>query len=263
MTAPPEPSARALARSFDSVAAQYGSSRPGYPSALFDAVEDLAGRPLQGADVLDVGAGTGIASRLLRDRGARVTAVEPGPGMAAELRAASPGLPLVRADGDALPCADSSFDLVAYAQSWHWTDPDRSVPEALRVLRPGGALALWWNVPDPDVPWAAEQEERLARALPGYHGPGLRHEASDILHGQGHRPRSAAVHWVRRVPLDVHLAHLGSRSSFAVLGPEGARPVLEAEREALLAHFPDGEVPEAYVVDLHVVIRPGRPAASA
>jgi hypothetical protein len=65
------------------------------------------------------------------------------------------------------------------------------------------------------------------------------------------------------VPLDVHLAHLGSRSYFNVLGPERARPVLDAEREALLAHFPDGEVPETYVVDLYVVTRPRTSAASA
>lgn len=81
--------------SFDAAAAQYDAARPGYPPALFDAVEDLTGRPLRGSRVIDVGAGTGIATRLLRERGARVTAVEPGPGMAAQLRSALPDIPLV------------------------------------------------------------------------------------------------------------------------------------------------------------------------
>ncbi|MGC5412996.1 SAM-dependent methyltransferase, partial [Streptomyces sp. DT225] len=73
----PGPS-RAL--SFDRAAAQYAAARPSYPDALFDAVEDIAGRPLRGARALDVGAGTGISTRRLLDRGARVVAVEPGPG---------------------------------------------------------------------------------------------------------------------------------------------------------------------------------------
>lgn len=151
------------ALSFDRAAARYGTARPGYPDALLDAVEELAGRPLRGSRALDIGAGTGISTRRLHDRGARTVAVEPGPGMAAELRRTLPGVPLVRGDGNHLPFATASADLITYAQSWHWTDPARSAPEAVRVLRPGGALALWWNVADDAVPWIAEQDTRLRR----------------------------------------------------------------------------------------------------
>lgn len=153
--------------------------------------------------MLDVGAGTGIATGLLTGRGARVTAVEPGAAMAAELRAAHPAIPLVRALGDALPFPDDAgFDLVGYAQAWHWTDPARSVPEAMRVLRPGGALALWWNIPDPDVAWAAEQEARIARRLPEYHDQGVSQETPDLIRdlGLGLRPATRVLHWTRRVP---------------------------------------------------------------
>ncbi|MFD5399393.1 class I SAM-dependent methyltransferase [Streptomyces sp. NPDC127097] len=253
------PQHAALARSFDAVAAQYAAARPGYPPALFDAIEELAGRPLSGARVLDVGAGTGIATGLLADRGARVTAVEPGAAMAAELRAAHPAVPLVRALGDALPFRDDAgFDLVGYAQAWHWTDPARSVPEALRVLRPGGALALWWNVPDPDIDWAAEQEARIARRLPGYHAHGVAPEAPDLIRdlGLGLHPVSRVLHWTRRVPVDTHLAMLGSRSYFSAIGPAAAAPVLASERAALREVFPDGIVEEAYALDLTVTLRP-------
>ncbi|SOE11985.1 SAM-dependent methyltransferase [Streptomyces sp. 2323.1] len=255
----PPPAHAALARSFDAVAAQYAAARPGYPPALFDTIEELAGQPLAGARVLDVGAGTGIATALLTARGARLTAVEPGAAMAAELRAAHPGTPLVRALGDALPFADDAgFDLVGYAQAWHWTDPARSVPEALRVLRPGGALALWWNVPDPDVGWAVEQEARIARRLPGYHQHGVAPEAPDLIRGLGLGldPVCRVLHWTRRVPLDTHLAMLGSRSYFSAIGPEAAAPVLADERTALLDVFPDGIVEEAYALDVTVTLRP-------
>ncbi|EDY42451.1 methyltransferase [Streptomyces sp. SPB074] len=122
--------------SFDSAAARYAAHRPSYPSALLDAIEELAGFSLVGVRVADVGAGTGLGTRVLAARGARVVGVEPGGGMAAQFRAGLPSVPLVRGDGNALPLGSSSLDAVTYAQSWHWTDPLRSVPEALRVLRP-------------------------------------------------------------------------------------------------------------------------------
>ncbi|MFG2225926.1 class I SAM-dependent methyltransferase [Streptomyces sp. NPDC048644] len=253
------PDTAALARSFDAVAAQYAAARPGYPPELFDAVDELAGRPLSGARVLDVGAGTGISTGLLAARGARVTAVEPGAAMAAELRSAHPGVPLIRGLGDALPLSGGAgLDFVCYAQSWHWTDPAHSVPEALRVLRPGGALALWWNVPDPDVPWAAEQEDRLARRLPGYHRHDVVRRAPDLIRrlGLGLRPVLRTVRWTRRIPVETHLAMLGSRSYFATIGPAASAPVLADERAALLEVFPDGVVEEAYAVYLTVALRP-------
>ncbi|MFE3252952.1 class I SAM-dependent methyltransferase [Streptomyces sp. NPDC059209] len=242
------------ALSFDAVAGQYDAARPGYPPVLLDAVEELSGRSLRGSRVLDVGAGTGIATRLLRGRGADVTAVEPGPGMAARLRRALPGTPLVRALGDALPIADASVDLVTYAQSWHWTDPARSVPEALRVLRPGGALALWWNIADPAVPWVAAQERRLhlVAGAGAHSSEGRRAESPpDGL------PRvRREMRWTRTVPLDTHLANLGSHSLFRVLGDDATAECLAGERAELLKVFPGGLVEEAYVVELTVTLRP-------
>ncbi|MFF8844708.1 class I SAM-dependent methyltransferase [Streptomyces sp. NPDC015127] len=241
------------ALSFDSAADQYDSARPGYPPALFDAVEELAGRPLTGARTVDVGAGTGIATRLLRERGARVTAVEPGAGMAARFRRSLPGVPLVRGLGDALPLADASADFITYAQSFHWTAPARSLPEALRVLRPGGALALWWNIADGDVPWIAAQAERLRRDFGGAaHGA-----RDDRALPDGVPCAERRLHWTRRVPLDTHLANLGSHSLFLVAGKDAARAFLDRERAELLRLFPDGTVEEAYAVDLTVTRRPG------
>ncbi|MFJ9680303.1 class I SAM-dependent methyltransferase [Streptomyces sp. NPDC101194] len=249
----PPSSSRAL--SFDRAAAQYAAARPGYPSALVDAVEELAGRPLRGARTVDVGAGTGISTRLLHDRGARVVAVEPGRGMAEELHRALPHVPVVRGDGNRLPLATASADLITYAQAWHWTDRSRAGSEALRVLRPGGALALWWNVFDHAVPWTAEQDARMRRFLgAGESAHGSPVPSRDLPPEFGFVRR--LVPWARRVPLDTHLANLGSHSAFLVLGEEPTRRFLAEERDRLAAVFPDGTVEERYVVDLNVAIRP-------
>ncbi|SEB62914.1 Methyltransferase domain-containing protein [Streptomyces sp. 2131.1] len=239
------------ARSFDTTAASYAANRPSYPSDLFDAVEELTGRPLEGACVADVGAGTGLATMLLRARGASVIAVEPGPGMASQFRLSLPDVPLVIGDGNNLPLASGSVDVLTYAQAWHWTDQRKSVPEALRVLRTGGALALWWNDSDSTIPWIANQDARLSRLFDADDSPhdpmarfrGLPSEL-DFVHRH--------VPWTRSVPLDMHLANLASYSDFLVLGKQATNTFIARERDILTEVFPNRMVEEHYVVSLAV-----------
>ena len=257
----PSPQTRTTrAHSFNTAAAQYAANRPSYPPTLFDTIEALADRPLSGARAVDVGAGTGIATTLLRARGADVIAVEPGEGMAAEFRRTLPDIPLVRGTGDALPLADASADFLTYAQAWHWTDPAHSVPEALRVLRPGGALALWWNTDALDIPWIAAQAKRVEEYFGGAHGNkqgtgGIPTELA--FAGAPEAPDHAhrVVRWSRRVPVDTHLANIGSHSVFLVLGAEGTETFLTDERAPLLEVFPDGQVEEVYDVLVIVATR--------
>ncbi|MEV6796209.1 class I SAM-dependent methyltransferase [Streptomyces sp. NPDC051320] len=251
------------AHSFNAAAAQYAASRPSYPPAVFDAIEQLTERQLTGTRVADVGAGTGLATALLRGRGADVIAVEPGEAMAAECRRALPDVPVVRGDGNALPLADASHNLITYAQSWQWTEPARAVPEALRVLHGDGAVAIWWNTTAFDVPWIRAQHERIARFCGTKPHPATRPDDSDAIRLAGLtglRVARRQVRWTRVVPLDTHLANIISRSAFLVLDEPRRHVFLDDERRRLREALPDGTVEETYLVDLLVAARPQRQA---
>ncbi|MFF9774850.1 class I SAM-dependent methyltransferase [Streptomyces sp. NPDC013978] len=257
----PHPSHTTRAHSFNTAAAQYAANRPSYPSTLFDTIEALSPRPLHGSRTVDVGAGTGISTTLLHARGAHVLAVEPGAGMAAQFRHTHPHLPLVRGDGNALPLATASTDFLTYAQSWHWTTPSRSVPEALRVLRPGGVLALWWNTDAVDIPWIADATTRIHRFLDVDPATPIEKSGSGapaaLTDTAGHLDFTRRhIRWSRQVSLDTHLANIASHSAFLVLGEDATAEFFAEERAHLRRLFPTETIEETYEVDLLLAIRP-------
>jgi SAM-dependent methyltransferase len=230
----------------ETTARHYAAARPGYPSELFDALDELLGHRLAGADVVDVAAGTGISSRQLAERGARVTAVELSGAMIAQLAAASPGVRAVQGSGHALPLADGSADLITYAQAWHWMDPAQALPEVRRVLRAGGVLAIWWNQTDRTSGWAKEQAERITAAVPGWdQGDGITSTRVAALDKALPREHSFRFPWQRTVPIETHLSNLASKSYIAELGDD-LEPFIDAERRILAERFPEGEVTEHF-----------------
>lgn len=130
---------------FDRQADAYDRARPPYPDALYDALR-RAGVLRGGARVLDVGAGSGQATETFARAGASVTAIEPGPALAARL---SERLPDVRIIPGTLEEADlpvAAYDAAICATAFHWLDPDLALPRLHAALAPGGLLAVWWNV---------------------------------------------------------------------------------------------------------------------
>jgi|SRR5665213_110686 len=237
---------------FDVVAAQYDAGRPGYPDEMFEALQQFAGFSLASARVADVGAGTGIASRGLIRRGAHVVAVDHGVRMLATLRGRTPEAQVVLADANALPFADHSFDLVTFAQSWHWVDLDRAPAEVTRVLRPGGALAVCWNVAQIGVEdWHDAHRARL-RQLGANDAVGSRLEEvwKSVPSAFGDREvLTAHFPWQRRISKQVMLDEIASKSYVAALGAKDAAAYLEGE----CALLPDGELTQPFVTRLAVV----------
>jgi SAM-dependent methyltransferase len=132
---------RERAELFGKEAERYDRSRPSYPEALID---EVLGSSPQGLSVLDVACGTGIASRQMAERGARVLGVDLNAGMV-EI-AERHGIVAEVAAFEKWDPAGRTFDRVVCAQAWHWLDPEASLEKAASVLRANGRLCLFWNV---------------------------------------------------------------------------------------------------------------------
>jgi SAM-dependent methyltransferase len=149
---------------FDARAERYDRARPPYPPALWAAVGEFV-RP--GSDVIDLGAGSGQATAGLLRLGARVTAVEPGPALAAILRRRFPDVPLLPATAETADLQAAGFDVAVVATAVHWFDLTVVLPRLHRALRPGGRLAVWRNAfGDPTVapsPFRRRLAELVAR----------------------------------------------------------------------------------------------------
>jgi SAM-dependent methyltransferase len=132
---------------FGEVAERYDRYRPSYPDALIDDVASLAG--LDGtATVLEVGSGTGKATRMFAARGMGVLGIEPDAAMAALARhntSAYPNVEVVEADFEDWDPRGRTFPLVFSAQAWHWVDPAVGYAKVGEVLSPRGLLAPFWN----------------------------------------------------------------------------------------------------------------------
>lgn len=230
---------RQLATSFGSVADVYERSRPGYPP---DAVRWLVGdTPVQ---VLDLGAGTGKLTRFLRDAGHDVIAIDPSEPMLRRLMTALPGVPALLGTAEAIPVPDASVDVVAVAQAFHWFNYDVAMPEIARVLRPGGRLALVWNIRDASVSWVdelwtlinPEEPRRIELAEIG----------GDAVFGVGNlfsSVESVTFSHTQRLDRDGLLGLVTSRSYVAIKAPEERAPLLDAVSAIYDEHAgPDGIV---------------------
>jgi SAM-dependent methyltransferase len=136
---------------FTTRADAYVAARPSYPLTAIDAILAGLGEP-QALTVADIGAGTGISSRLIAQRGPRVLAVEPNATMRAS---ADPDARVEWIDGtaEATTLASGSVDAAVAFQAWHWVDHAAGVAELQRIVRPGGALAAVYNERDESDPF--------------------------------------------------------------------------------------------------------------
>ena len=243
----------AAASGFATAADAYERGRPGYPEkAIAWMAERLDLR--EGRDVLDLAAGTGKLTRTLVPFGARVIAVEPIDEMREQLFRALPDVDAFHGTAESIPLPDESVDAVTCGQAFHWFRAEEALKEMHRVLRPGGGLALVWNVRDLADPLQKRVHEILephGRGINTHRGldPRKAIEGSELFGPVEHRSwpyvqRLSRAHLVDRV---------ASISYIAILDPDSRAEVLSQVLAAAEGLPEPISIP--YTTDIYIAIR--------
>jgi SAM-dependent methyltransferase len=143
----------------------YVKYRPSYPAETIAYLYETVGFRADCA-AADIGAGTGIFSRLLAEKGTRVMAVEPNRAMRAAAEQALGALPnfqAVEGSAEETGLPDQSVDFIVCAQSFHWFDRQAAQKEFRRILKPGGKAVLIWNTRLTQGTPFLEQYDRLLK----------------------------------------------------------------------------------------------------
>lgn len=216
----------------------YRRGRPSYPD---DAVGYLVGELGigEGRDILELGAGTGKFTELIALSGARVTATEPVAAMREALERNCPTVTILDGTAEAIPLPDASADSAVAAQSFHWFDGDRALPEIHRVLREGSSLGLIWNVRDEASDWSEQLTaifDRLSGDNPRYRD-GRWREAFEQTHLFGPLHHRVAYHLHHLTP-EAFMDRVLSVSYVASASDE-ERERVRAEVSEMLATDPE------------------------
>ncbi|WP_152360252.1 class I SAM-dependent methyltransferase [Microlunatus speluncae] len=251
---------------FDESAPVYQSARPAYPSELFDELITLT-KITPAAEILEIGAGPGLATVDLARRGFKITALEPGERLAEQARhnlAAHPAVSVITSGFEPWQSpAGATYDLVFAANAWQWVDRELRWAKAARLLTPGGHLAIFGAhhaFPDGFDPFFTEIHQvyvELGEAVGDWPPPPPRLVNGDLIDegiASGHFRRVAQrmFVWPVRYTVDSYLALLDTFANHIVMEP-AKRQQLYAEVRRLLAQRPDGQVTRHWISQLAVL----------
>lgn len=227
------------ARSFGSVAAAYERYRPEYPESLVRLVREYAARPIRSA--LELGAGTGKATRVFVQQGIPVMATDPDAAMLTELRRAVPGVQTIAATLEELPHI-GPFDLVLVAAALHWTEPEGRWDRIAELLVPGGVFASFGGAPyladsalDDAVkaaqrPWLVDESPPGPTTVSnGMHWPATELMADVRFTGV----REVMIERRLQLPADDWVGYLSTVSAYLVLGEMDRAAALDAIAKTL------------------------------
>jgi SAM-dependent methyltransferase len=223
---------------FSAGAATYAAGRPDYPQEIRSWLVDELGLE-SGKSALDLAAGTGKFTFYVLATGASVVAVEPVDAMREQLVQRFPGIDARSGSAQHIPLEDDSVDAVVCAQAFHWFATAEAVREIGRVLRPGGAFGLVWNVRDDRVPWVRE----MGRIMKPFEGDTPRFSSQqwrNVFPAKGFGPlrETQFSHSHVGAPGKVIIDRIMSVSFMAALPPNEQEKVKARLRE-VIAEYPE------------------------
>jgi SAM-dependent methyltransferase len=225
---------RERASSFGPAAALYDRVRPTYPAAAVDwALGPLGPGRWR---IVDLGAGTGIMTRLLLSLGHETIAVEPDDQMRQRLSETTDARALA-GSAESMPLPDASTDGAIAAQAYHWFDHDQAHIELARAIRPRGVFAAVWNERDETVDWVVEYS-RIVEGDRSPEGRGADTSGNVVTsYGENFGPVESEVfrHTVSHTP-DSLVSLLKSRSYFLTAPPQRQADLEAAVRDLATSH---------------------------
>lgn len=154
---------------FTELAENYSKYRPAYSPMVLSAILGLVDKKSEDLDFVDVGAGTGIWTRMVAQRGCRMTAVEPNDQMREYGQKGNGQFNIrwVAGSAEETNLDVNCCDLLSMASSFHWPDFDKAVKEFFRLIRPKGYFVALWNPRYLEAnPLLAEIEQKLKDMAP-------------------------------------------------------------------------------------------------
>jgi SAM-dependent methyltransferase len=165
---------------FSNRVANYVKYRPGYPPQVLELFKNEMGLTKESV-IADIGSGTGLSTRPFLENGNPVYGVEPNAAMRAaaeEYLREFPNFTSHEGTAENTNLDDASIDFVTAAQAFHWFDPKKTREEFVRILKPGGYMALIWNERQLDTTeFLREYEKLLIKHAKDYER--VRHENID------------------------------------------------------------------------------------
>lgn len=134
--------------SFDSVAELYDLYRPSYPSKIIEIIHSITRIPKSGK-ILEIGSGTGKATKLFIENGYNVHCIDPGNNLVEVAKhkfAYYPDISYEVTRFEDWRVKENYFDLIASAQAFHWVDPAIGYRKVNKSLKSGRYIALFWNM---------------------------------------------------------------------------------------------------------------------
>jgi ubiquinone/menaquinone biosynthesis C-methylase UbiE len=218
---------------FAKAASMYEGNRPSYPNEAIEHIKSLSINP---TIIVDLGAGTGILTRLLSTIGAQqIIAVEPVSSMREKLQLIPSITQILDGTGEHIPLEDNTVDIITCGQSFHWFATDQAVAEMHRILKPNGILALVWNVRDDEQLEWGKQIQTIA----------VRHSAEAPLYKTMHWKKAfdkqtlfsplehQEFHYVQRATRD-KIVNITLATSYIVVLPDDRKVQIEKEIRQIL-----------------------------
>ncbi len=230
---------------FGKVAELYDEVRPAYPQQLVDDVLAWSDLP-DSARLLEIGCGTGKATRLFAPSGFHITAIDPAAGMLQVARSTCTehsNVEFFESKFEEWPLPDEPYDLVYSAQAFHWIDPVKGLSHAADALRDGGAFSLFWNTSTwPNTELRKEIDDAYQRFASELDSPAIGEKNSrlwpDVVRDSGHFTdiETGVYEWRKDYDEDTWIRLLQTHSDHRVMDPEQLNLLLSAIAEAISRH---------------------------